>query len=125
LSAVVRRLRLVNHAAHDNNQCTAAGKMDRIRMRLTKLSKLAHEARYTALASRMGGALAEIEEDLRQVRDELRSPRLATGFFADLEARARFEGLRDWTKSLKATERRELMQQIIDFLKDRNREGGA
>ena len=46
--------------------------------RLTKLSMLAHEARYTALVGPMSVALAKLEPDLREIRDALPATRRAT-----------------------------------------------
>lgn len=46
-------------------------RVENLRKRLTKVSQKAHEARYTGLAGSMGIALAEIEKDIIQIRDDL------------------------------------------------------
>jgi hypothetical protein len=42
-----------------------------LRRDLTRISQKAHTARYTALAGKMGAALAEIEKEILEVREQL------------------------------------------------------
>lgn len=46
-------------------------RLSEIRKELTRIARKAHEARYTALAGKMGAALAEIEKEITEVRERL------------------------------------------------------